>query len=176
MLLSDWLLENLKFTELINAPNEEIEPTLINYILITEHGRKVIHEPFESLAGLEVAQFVNMRYNNKWIKIDEYLKNDFDIGVVNSKDITENFDGTISINQTGQVTNKESTFNTDEFVNKDNQDNELQNENVNVNTRDRQEKYKSYYTANKQIQNLNNESLAEIIVNDIVNELCLKIY
>lgn len=174
MLLGEWLHENHDFVDEIDLPSS-IDHELIEYILKIEYGEKLVHKPMQNLTGIEVAKFVNMRYNSKWLKVFEYLES-VEIGTVNSKDIVENFDGSITVNQSGDVVNLESAFNTEDFVNSDKQENTLENQHSNLNTRTRKENYISTYTGNKQVMNYNNTQLSNVVVKDIVNELCLKIY
>lgn len=177
MLLSEWLFENSDFIDLLEVPTEsELSNDLVGVILKVNYGQRIIHEPFESLNSIEVANLLNMRYNKKWKAVTEYLNNGYELGVVNSKDITENYDGTITGNLSGEVTNKESADNVDAFINSDKQENTVVNESANLNTRTRTEKYKSYYSANQQVMNMNNENISNVITKDIVAELCLRIY
>lgn len=175
MKLGDWLRENDDFVDYLIFP-ESIESELIGYSLKINHGEKLLFQPLELMSGVEVAKFIMMRYNDKWIKVSEYLENYRDIGLVSSKEITDNFDGTITVNATGEVVNLESAFNTDDFVNSDKQENKTDNQHVNSNKRDRVEKYVSTNTANHQIMNYNNSQLSNVIIKDIVDELCIKIY
>src|SRR5699024_7395841 len=121
----------------------ELDSDLIGFILSTNYSERTIFKPYEDLSGVEVAKFLNMKYNQKWEDISEYLENVFDIGVVNRKEIDETNEGEQSGEQTGNLKNKESAFNTDDFVNKDSQENNINNQSSNTSERTRTEKYYS---------------------------------
>jgi|SRR5699024_140584 len=176
MKLGEWLKDNkdILLSEL-EIPSE-LDGDLIGLILSTNYSERIIFEPYEDLTGVEVAKFLNMKYNQKWEDISEYLENAFDIGVVNKKEIDETNEGEQSGEQVGNLKNKESAFNTNDFVNKDSQESNINNQSSNTSERTRIEKYYSYHTGNQQVMNYDNEQISHVVSKDIVNELCLKIY
>lgn len=178
--LGDWLAEFDSDLETeLKVPGVPDKPDLIASIMFSlklSHASKTIHTPISKLTGVEVAQYLNLLYTDKWERMLGYINDGFDIGETNKKLINETSSDNKTNTQTGNVINKESAFNTDDFINNDMQENELTQESDYGRNRERTESYHSYYTALQQMNNINSENLALIITKDIVNELCLKIY
>lgn len=176
ILFYDWLSNKQDFVETLNIPVNILGDTDLKTILKVKFGQKKVFKNFDNLTGVEVANYINSLYNKKWEWLDSFITNDFEIGETNRKTVTENYNNKVTGNQSGTQTNKESAYNTDEFLNSDLTENTSNNLSDQKGDRTRTESYKSYYTSLQQLKNVNSESMLELIINDIQKELCLQIY
>lgn len=176
ILFYEWLSSKQNFVETLNIPENILGDTDLKTVLKVKYGQRKVYKSFNELTGNEVANYLNSLYNSKWEWLDSFINESFDVGETNRKTITENFSSKVTGNQSGSLTNKESAYNTDEFLNSDQTESTSDNLSDQTGDRTRTESYKSYYTSLQQLKNVNSESMLELIINDIQKELCLQIY
>lgn len=176
ILFYEWLSNKQNFVETLNIPENILGDTDLKTVLKVKFGQRKVYKSFNELTGNEVANYLNSLYNKKWEWLDSFINESFDVGETNRKTITENYKNKVTGNQSGSLTNKESAYNTDEFLNSDQTESTSDNLSDQTGDRTRTESYKSYYTSLQQLKNVNRESMLELIINDIQKELCLQIY
>lgn len=160
----------------IDIPDNIVGDSDIKTMLIVKYGEREVYKVFHKLTSVEVANYINNLYNKKWQWLSEFIDHSFEIGETNVKKVTENYLNENTGNQSGSVTNSESAFNVDDFVNSDKSDTATELTGEQSGNRERIESYKSYYTSLQQMNNVNRNNMLELVLNDIQNELCLQVY
>lgn len=176
MKLYEWLDNKRDFIDTLNIPDELIHDVDVKTALKVKFGQSEMHKIFHKMTGSEVADYLNSVYNSKWKWLVEFSNSQYDIGEVNRKEIKENYLNDVEGELSGNIINQESAYNIDDFINRDKQDNKSENSSKQIGERERTEKYMSYYTTLQQFHNVDRYDLTQLVLQDIKNELCLKIY
>lgn len=177
MLLKDWLTNKRDFETNLNIPTELVGDDFdVKTMLMVNYGQSQLHKVFHDMTGKEVANYLNSLYNEKWDWLVDFIAESYEIGEVNRKRVNEKYINDTEGTQDGLTTNRESAFNADDFVNSEQSESELNNRGKQKGNRERTESYSSYYTTLQQLSNVDKNNVKTIILKDIKNELCLKIY
>lgn len=174
--LSKFLADKHDIVPNINIPENIVGDSDIKTMLVVKYGEREVYKIYNTLTAIEVANYINNLYNKKWEWLSEFIEHSFDVGETNVKTVTENYLNENTGNQSGSVTNSESAFNVDDFVNSDKSNTESEMLGEQKGNRERIESYKSYYTSLQQMNNVNRNNILELVLEDIKNELCLQVY
>lgn len=148
----------------------------MDMMLSLNHGQKTVYEGIGLKTINEVAQMLSLLNKDKWKKSILLESNIDDIGMVNTRKLTETIiENESRINNRDNI-NKVSAYNSDEMINNDGS-NSISNEGLDsTKTRTITDGVYDINNAYKNLSSMSKNNIMEMIIKDVSNFMTLSIY
>lgn len=148
----------------------------MDMMLSMNHGQKTVYDAIGTKTIDEVAQMLSLLNKDKWKKSILLELNNDDLGMVNTRKLTETIIENESRTNNRDNINKVSAFNSDEMINNDGS-NSISNEGMdNTKTRTITDGIYDINNAYKNLSSMSKNNIMEMIIKDVSNFMTLSIY
>lgn len=178
--LEEYLKQGSIFNTLFTMDSLEgihiVDIPKMDMMLSLNHGQKTVYDAIGTKTIDEVAQMLSLLNKDKWKKSILLESNNDDIGMVNTRKLTETIIENESRTNNRDSINKVSAFNSDEMINNDGS-NSISNEGLdNTKTRTITDGIYDINNAYKNLSSMSKNNIMEMIIKDVSNFMTLSIY
>jgi hypothetical protein len=148
----------------------------MDMMLSMNHGQRTVYDAIGTKTINEVAEMLSLLNRDKWKKSILLESNNDDIGMINTRKLTETIIENESRTNNRDNINKVSAYNSDEMINNDGS-NSISNEGLdNTKTRTITDGIYDINNAYKNLSSMSKNNIMEMIIKDVSNFMTLSIY